>query len=285
MSNTQTLVNTVIIPMSGYGTRMLPIGKAIEKSMLPIWNRPVLDYVLDEVEAAGITRVILTINSDARTVQQYFGTASSLEKFLKLKGKDDLLRLVQGTRRNFEFQYVINDGLDRYGTANVVWNAIQAVPDLPNHFAIIMGDNFCYRADGGGDLSDLLQDMQANGYNNGLLGAPVPDEKVHMYGIFETDSDSCLTNIAEKPQPDEVTSRLANPSRYVFSKADVYPIIKEYMSHPREGEYLLTDVVTELAHKTKVLVKPIKGEYLDAGTPEELYNCWQRLAPNREGKA
>jgi UTP-glucose-1-phosphate uridylyltransferase len=189
------------------------------------------------------------------------------------------LAQIWSASRRFTIEFVVDDGLESYGTASVLQAVLRAKPQLSGHVAVLMGDVFCYRPDGGSDLAELLTALRRGGYKHGLLAAQLPDEEVENKGIFEVDERSHLVRIREKPSRHEVTSRLGNASRYVFDVSALRPVLAAYVAGPRDGEYLLTDVVENLAAKQPVLVQKLSGDWLDAGTPAGLYKCWQYLAP------
>jgi UTP--glucose-1-phosphate uridylyltransferase len=272
----QSKITTAVIPVAGFGSRMLPLTKAIEKCMIPIGSRPVVEYIVERCVQAGITNIIFVVSPDSMQLRTYFGHNLLFEKYLKDHNKEALLSVLNAPGKGINISYVTQD-LSRYGTAVPVFDALGLVPDH-EQFLVVMGDDFLYRTDGGNDLSDLINAVQIGGYKHGTLGTIVPEKDVSKYGILELNSDGTLKNILEKPQLHEVTSHLANLSKLVYDKDSLKPVITKYMNSPlRSPEYYLTDVSSDLAQEMPFLVVESKGRQMDTGSPEGLAECWRIL--------
>lgn len=262
-------IRTAVIPVAGYGTRRLPITKAIEKCMLPVGNRPVVDYVVADCAAAGIEHIIFVVGENATQLQTYYGHNRNLEKYLLKQGKTLELELVKGTDRGMAISYVVQPDEGPYGTAVPVQLAASHVVG-EEAFAVLMGDAFVYRTDGGSELVDTVKAYQTNDTPHLMLCAEVSQEEAGHYGVVEVDESNHLKDFLEKPSTDQIpTSALVNINQIIFDES-ILEHLENYMSDepPKEnkGEYYLTDVLQRAVDNGKgVQVKSINGEYLDAG--------------------
>src|SRR5688572_10023993 len=136
-----------IIPVAGYGTRRLPITKAIEKCMLPIGNRPIVDYVAEDCLKAGITDIILVVGEQFDQMQTYFGRNELLEEYLRGKGKTKELEEIVELAQKAKVHYVVQDQHQPYGTATPVALAANFIED-GEQVLVLMGDDFIYNRDG-----------------------------------------------------------------------------------------------------------------------------------------
>ena len=208
-------VSKAIIPVAGWGTRRLPITKAIEKCMLPIGNRPVIDFVVQDCLQAGITDIYFVVSGGGKQLKDYYSTSTTLEAHLREKGKEALITAITPPK-DVTFHYVtqnLEDG--RYGSTIPVWLCQEFVqPD--EHVLVIMGDQFFYRRDGGSNAADLIKLVENSEANAGLLGVPVPIEEVYKYGVIEKDSTGFYKRIVEHPDPKTAPSNINNASFYLF---------------------------------------------------------------------
>lgn len=266
-----------IIPVAGYGTRRLPITKAIEKCMLPIGNVPVIDYIVQDCIRAGITDFYFVVSGEAHQLRSYFSRDIQLEEYLKQKGKNDMLSLITPPE-NVNFHYVTQDTSDgRYGTTVPVWLCRDYV-DADEHVLVIMGDQFFYRADGGSNAADLMGLVAGQDAQVGLLGVPVPSDEVEKYGIIERDQSNNYVRIVEHPKPDEAPGNLNNASIYLFD-SNMFHYFERDMRTPHTGEYMIIDPINQyVADGNIVKVGEAAGEYLDAGTLDGWLEANQYIA-------
>lgn len=266
-----------IIPVAGYGTRRLPITKAIEKCMLPIGNVPVIDFIVQDCIRAGITDFYFVISGEAHQLRTYFSRDIQLEEHLKQKGKEDMLPLITPPE-NVRFHYVTQDTSDgRYGTTVPVWLCRDYVSQ-DEQVLVIMGDQFFYRSDAGSNAADLIAMAAEQDARVGLLGVPVPAEEVEKYGIIERDGSNNYVRIVEHPKPREAPSNLNNASIYLFD-AEMFRYFERDMLAPHTGEYMIIDPINQyVADGNIVKVGEAKGEYLDAGTLEGWLQANQYVA-------
>lgn len=259
-----------IIPIAGFGTRRLPVTKTIEKSMLPILNRPMIDYVVQDCIKAGITDLYFVVSPDATQIKEYYQHNRVLEDYLHSQGKDTLLSLVEPPK--VQFHYIEQDTGETqvYGTAVPVWLCRDVVQE-GEHVLIIMGDDVVYNPDGTSEVKRLIDLVAEKGTAGALLGARVPKETVGQYGVIETlarDGYDQFVGIQEKPTPEEAKSNLINISKYIVNRG-FFAYLGAYMDTDRTGEYYLTDVLNNyVVDGDTMAVLPARGEYLDSGTVE-----------------
>lgn len=270
-------VSKAIIPVAGWGSRRLPITKVIEKCMLPIGNRPLVDYVVEDCRRAGINEIIFIVSSGSTQLQDYYGAPSrNLVTYLETNKKHDLLPLVTPPS-DIVFRFVEQPDGGKYGTAVPVGLASQFV--AANESAVVlMGDDFLYNTDGSSDVARLIE--QTGEGECGLLAVEVDPQAVSRYGVIEHDSDGRYQRIVEKPAVDEAPSNLINVSKYLLTKAVIDAAATIAVS-PR-GEYELPDVVNNFVGEGgTVRVVKANGIYLDGGSVEGWLHANQTVVGGR----
>lgn len=257
-----------IIAVAGYGTRRLPITKTIEKCMLPVGNRPVVDYLVQDCEANDITDVIFVVGEQHAQIKQYYtGANLQLEDFLRVNNKKEALDKLQSITRKANFRFVVQDRSQPYGTAVPLALCADLIePD--EQVLYLAGDDFVYTQGGDSAISQLLKGVASSGATSGLLGVEVSHEDVNKYGVIEL-KDDAFVKIVEKPSAKEAPSNLINISKYIFDKAMVEHA-KTVLKQPAEnGECQITDALNLYAQEgKKTIVVRTKGEYLDGGSTQ-----------------
>lgn len=259
-------VTKAIIPVAGWGTRMLPITKAIEKCMLPIGTRPVIDYVVQDVLRAGITDIYFVVGEQSSQLQSYYRSNILLNDYLKQHGKADKLPLV-APLKGVSIHFITQPSTGGYGTSIPV-GLVDEFIDEDESALVVMGDQFMYRTDEGSNAAELVELANEASVSAGLYGVPVPDEDVSKYGIIEKDADDHFMRIVEKPIRAEAPSNLNNASFYLFPKR-IFELAKTLPANPKRGEYEITDAIN--AYVTEggtIVVGEAKGQYLDGGSVE-----------------
>lgn len=261
-------VTKAIIPVAGWGTRMLPITKAIEKCMLPVGTRPVIDYVVEDVIRAGIEDIYFVVNEQSAQIRSYYSANQQLNGYLERKGKPELIQAVTPPS-GVNFHFVVQPSEGGYGTSIPVGLLNDSIAE-GEQALVIMGDQFLYRTDGGSNAADLIDQVnKSNGSAQAALyGVPVPLEEVSRYGIIETDAQNHFVQIVEKPAPENAPSNLNNASFYLFPKR-IFELAASLPVNPVRGEYEITDAInTYVEEGGAVVVAEASGQYLDAGSPE-----------------
>lgn len=259
-------VTKAIIPVAGWGTRMLPITKAIEKCMLPVGTRPVIDYVVDDVLRAGIKEIHFVVSRENTQLERFYSDSHELNGHLVANGKSDRLHLVTPPD-DVSFNFVVQPQDGRYGSSVPVGLFADKIAD-DELALVIMGDQFFYRTDGGSNTADLIASVQAEGATAGLLGVPVPWEDVSKYGVIEKDAQRRFVRIVEKPTQEEAPSNLNNASFYLFPKR-MFELASLLPVNSVRGEYEITDPLNKFVQDGgAVVVEEAKGQYLDCGSPD-----------------
>ena len=253
-------VRKAVIPAAGFGTRFLPATKAMAKEMLPIVDKPTIQFIVEEAIASGIEEILIVTGKSKRAIEDHFDSNVELEMNLRDKGKDDLLALVQestGVRIHFVRQsYPL-------GLGHAVLQAKAFVGDEP--FVVMLGD-------------DLMQDdvplaeQLINAYNrthaSNIAVMAVPQEDTSKYGIIDIDSElePGLYNVSrfvEKPKAEEAPSNLAIIGRYLLTP-EIFKIL-ENQAPGAGGEIQLTDAIDTLNQTQRVFAKRFEGTRYDVG--------------------
>ncbi len=273
-----------IIPIAGYGTRRLPITKAIEKCMLPVGNRPVIDYVVEDCIRAGITEFMFVVGEEFDQIRRYYGQNQLLEEYLEHKGKTKELEEVQALNKKARFHYVVQDQYQPYGTAVPVWLCRHLIKP-GEKVLVVFGDQFFYRQDGGSELADFIAQAEQAGTPSAMLANEVAWEDVSHYGIVVTKKDAdreLYQKIIEKPSRQAAPTNLSNASCFVFDPG-IFPFIDDNLEQEFEGEHFLTDPLNAYAAAgNDIAVIRAKGEYLDCGTTEAWLHTNQRILGKTE---
>lgn len=253
-----------VIAVAGYGTRRLPVAKAVEKCMLPVLNRPVVDYVVEDVVKAGVKDIYFVVSGGARQLREYYERDVQLENYLRSKGKEELLKEVTPPE-GVTFHYIEQDMSDsRYGTSIPTWLSRYYVrPD--ESFYLIMGDQTLWRKDGKSECQLLFDQAEKAGADGGLIGNPVPWEQVENYGVIVQDEQGMYQSIIEKAKREDAPSNLNNSSIYLLP-GTFAQYVERQVSQSRKGEYYITDVLNDFVNDGhKIVVRSTDAKYLDCG--------------------
>ncbi|MBO7720480.1 hypothetical protein J6S35_02475 [Candidatus Saccharibacteria bacterium] len=263
-------ITKAIIPVAGWGTRRLPITKIIEKSMLPVGNRPLVDYSVQELISAGVTDIYMVIsNVEPCQVREFYKDNIALNKYLEDRGKMDRLALAKTLPENVKIHYVSQDPSAKYGTAVPVAMVAEEY-NINEPVFVFFGDDFIWNPGGESSAESLLNSIKSED-ESAILGVEVPREEVVKYGMIDV-ADGKLTKIVEKPDLSQVTSNLVHVSKYIMSPQLIQEMVKYVNSHdfgPKDQEYMATDPLeTFIKSGGVVRVAPTTGEYLDGGSLE-----------------
>ena len=253
-------IHKVVIPVAGWGTRSLPATKNIPKEMLPIYNKPVIQYVVEEAQRAGIEDVIFVTNRDKSVIEDHFDYNLQLEGVLERAGKLDKLEQVRNVAEMVNIMTVRQK--KQLGLGHAVKCAKGLVGDEP--FAIMVGDDLMF-----GGVPGIAQLMEvAQKENMPVVGVmEVPEDKVEKYGIIDGEEVSPgvyrVRDMVEKPKKDVAPSRLAIIGRYVLT-----PDIFDYLDKVKPGhggEIQLTDAMEALTKDRGMMAVRMTGMRFDAG--------------------
>lgn len=257
-------ITKAIIPVAGWGTRMLPITKSIEKCMLPVGTRPVIDYVVQDVIQAGIKDIYFVVGEQSSQLQSYYRTNIALNDYLKRAGKEDKLPLV-APLSGVDIHFITQPSTGGYGTSIPVGLCSEFINDDESAI-VIMGDQFFLRDDGGSNTADLINLVRDKGVRAALYGNEVPTEDIKKYGIIEKDANDNFVRIVEKPDPEDAPSNLNNASFYIFPK-QIFELARTLPVNPARGEYEVTDAINAyVAEGNKLAVGTVTGQYMECGS-------------------
>lgn len=255
-------VRKVVIPVAGFGTRFLPATKAMPKEMLPIIDKPVIQYIVEEAVASGITDVILVTSHTKRPVEDHFDESPMLESWLTSQGKQRALDEIKEISKLANFVYVRQKG--PYGNATPIMNARHVIGDEP--FAVLFGDDVF---DSERPRLRQLLDVYEKYGDPVLTAIKTDDEGTKKYGVIDPGANVgervCqIKGVVEKPGPEKAPSRLASVGGYILTP-DIFEEI-EQLKPGVGGEYVLLDAISLLMKKRAVYACEIEGEYHDTGT-------------------
>ena len=272
-------IRKAVFPVAGLGTRFLPATKTVPKEMLPIIDRPLIQYAVDEAVEAGCDTLVFITNRYKHAVADYFDKAYELEQKLERAGKHEQLELIRnvlppGVRAVFVTQ------AEALGLGHAVLCAKPVVGDEP--FAVILPDDLIWNR-GDGALKQMADAAEANGASM-IAVQDVPREQTDRYGIVATDAfdgrQGRLNAIVEKPDPSEAPSTLAVVGRYVLN-----PRIFELLENTvpgAGGEIQLTDAIAALLREETVNAYRFRGTRFDCGTHIGLVEATIRYALDHE---
>ena len=264
------MITKAIIPVAGWGTRRLPITKIIEKSMLPVGNRPLVDYSVQELIQAGVKDIYMVIsNVEPCQVKAFYQDNIALNQYLVDRGKEDRLKLAKTLPDDVKIHYITQDPAGKYGTAVPIAMAVEEY-NINEPVLVFMGDDFIWNPDGISAANSLLQAIK-NDDESATLGVAIPKNEVDKYGVFSV-KDGILTGVVEKPSVEEAPSNLINVSKYIMSPKLLNKIVDYVNMHnfgPKDQEFVVTDPIDEYIHENGIMrVVEAEGEYLDGGSVE-----------------
>ena len=274
----QKRIRKAVIPAAGYGTRFLPVTKAIPKEMIPIVDKPVIQYIVEEALQSGIEEILIITGHGKRAIEDHFDTNIDLELQLRQQGKDQLLHLVQDIS-SINIHYIRQKHMRGLGDA--IRCAESFIDNEP--FAVLLGDDVVYNP----EQPALKQMMDAfSRLGATMLGCQeVPQELVSRYGIVQgqpTDDDRVvkLIDMVEKPAVDEAPSRLAALGRYILTP-DIFEILRRVQSG-KGGEIQLTDALRLMADREAVYAYTFSGRSYDTGNKLGFLKATVEYAMRRE---
>jgi UTP--glucose-1-phosphate uridylyltransferase len=266
-----------VFPVAGMGTRFLPATKASPKEMLPVVDKPLIQYAVEEAYEAGIRHMIFVTGRSKRAIEDHFDTAYELEAELKAAGKQVLLDVVHSVQPDDMFCSYVRQAR-ALGLGHAVLCAEHLVGDEP--FAVLLADDLMRGKAGGPGVLKQMADVFAKQQASVLAVQEVPLAQVHRYGIVagERMSDQLVSvqKMVEKPKADVAPSRLAVAGRYILTPA-VFDRIRAG-GRGVQGEIQLTDGIAGLLASEKVLAYSYEGKRYDCGSKEGFLQATVELA-------
>lgn len=253
-------IKKVVIPVAGWGTRSLPASKNVPKEMLPVYNKPVIQYVVEEAMYSGISDVIFVNNQNKTIIEDHFDYNLALENVLERAGKLEMLKVVRDVAEMVNIISVRQK--KQLGLGHAVLCAKEVVKN--DTFAIMVGDDLMFGMEPG--IKQLIN--VAISEKMPVIGVmEVPKDKVSRYGIIQGDEYAPgmyrVRDLVEKPSIDKAPSRLAIVGRYVLTPDIFHHLEKVTPGHG--GEIQLTDALKSLAKESGLLAVKIRGTRFDAG--------------------
>jgi UTP--glucose-1-phosphate uridylyltransferase len=253
-------VRKAIIPAAGLGTRFLPATKAMPKEMLPIVDKPTIQYIIEEAVEAGIEDIIIVTGKSKRAIEDHFDFSPELERNLEEKGKTELLEKVKKASNLADIHYIRQK--EPKGLGHAVWCARNFIGDEP--FAVLLGDDIVQAEKPG--LRQLMDEYEKT--LSSVIGVQqVPEDQTHRYGIIDPLTNEGrlyqVKNFVEKPKPGTAPSNLAILGRYVFTPEIFMYLDKQQVG--AGGEIQLTDAIQKLNEIQRVFAYDFEGKRYDVG--------------------
>jgi UTP--glucose-1-phosphate uridylyltransferase len=261
------MARKAVIAAAGYGSRFFPVAKTINKCMLPILNRPVIEYTVEACTKAGISQIAIVGPPGDTQIQRYFTEDLGMEWHFRERGWDRKYEAVEYLHDLADFVFLEQPRDGRYGTAIPAMIAADFVGG--DDFLLLSGDDLLLREDGGSDIADLVQARESAGVPGAIAAVAVPGERARNYGVLTTEQrqDLVLLNgILEKPSDYTDPAALVNISRAVVP-CGFLSYLDGLQPSDRSGEYQLTEAVELFATDHDLLVHVVKGAYHDCGDP------------------
>ena len=251
-------VRAAVFPVAGRGTRFLPATKASPKEMLPVVDKPLIQYAVEEAVAAGATKLVFVTGASKRAIEDHFDTDAELERALTESGKDDLLESIRNIVPAGVSCVYIRQG-EPLGLGHAVLCARPAVGDEP--FFIHLADDLI-----AGQPGCLAQMADEHARHGGSIVAveTVPRENTSSYGIVEVDASDRVTRIVEKPKPEDAPSNSAVVGRYLLT-SEIFDKL-EKTGRGAGGEIQLTDGIADLLDESPVYAYSFSGVRYDCGS-------------------
>lgn len=253
-------IKKAVIPAAGLGVRFLPATKALPKEMIPIVDKPTIQYIIEEAVNSGIEDILIITGRDKKAIEDHFDKSTGLEEHLRSKGKEDLLKIVEKIGNLADIHYVRQK--EPKGLGHAVYCARRFVGNEP--FAVLLGDDIvrsevpCLR-----QMMELYEEVQTS-----VIGVKeVPQADVSKYGILDAEQVRQniyrIHNLVEKPAPEMAPSRLAIMGRYIIEPG-VFDILAG-TKPGAGGEIQLTDALKELAGQKAMYGLVFEGKRYDVG--------------------
>ena len=264
-------ITKAIIPVAGWGTRRLPITKIIEKSMLPVGNRPLVDYSVQELIQVGITAIYMVIsNVEPCQVREYYRDNIALNKYLIEREKFDRLELAKTLPDNVNIHYTIQDPSGKYGTAVPISMVVEEY-NIDEPVIVFMGDDLIWNPSGPSAAEILLNGIGESS-DSAILALEIDGPEISKFAALSKDANDYLVGIVEKPKPSSAPTNLASVGKYILSpdlQQEIVKYVHENDFRARDQEYMITDPIeTFIKNGGAMRVLKTEGEQLDGGTLE-----------------
>jgi len=274
------MIHKCLFPVAGYGTRFLPATKSSPKEMLPVVNKPLIEYAVGEAVDAGLTRMGFVTGRGKRAIEDHFDTNYELEDQIRGTGKEDLIQPTRDLIEACEFSYTRQKQMKGLGHAILTGETL--IGDEP--FAVVLADDLCI-ADGDGVLTQMVKLFKQ--FRCSIVAVEeVPDDHIHQYGVVAgeplKDGVVRVTYMVEKPSKDEAPSNLGIIGRYILTP-DIFDVLRE-TAPGKNGELQITDALKKQAQEGCVLAYRFKGRRFDCGSIDGFVDatnhCYEKFYKN-----
>lgn len=282
MSDGDKRVRKAVITDAGFASRYLPITKTVPKAMLPLGNRPIMQFMVEECAEAGIEEIIIVATPEGKPIyEDYFNNSvNRIRKQLSSQGKEDRYEPVQHVLDFPKIVVITQDPSLPYGNGSPVASA-QKYLEGEEAFLVLYSDDVVYGQQG--DAKSMVEHYEKNPDVEGIIMAQeISADVVNKYGIisFKDGSETELDNIVEKPDKGTEPSRLASYGRYLLK-----PSVFEHLDPKNTGkddELWTVDAITKIAETKTVLVEKTKGEWMTTGDPENYFRAHLKFVLEHE---
>ena len=257
------MIQTCLFPAAGYGTRFLPATKSLPKEMLPILTKPLIHYGVDEALEAGMNNMAFVSGRGKRALEDYFDISYELEHQISGSSKEYLLQEIRDLMNTCTFSFTRQREMK--GLGHAIYTGRTLVRDEP--FGVVLADDLCINENGDGVLAQMVKVYEK--YRCSVVAVmEVEPEQVSSYGVvsgkFIEDDLMMVSDMVEKPAPDEAPSNLAIIGRYILTP-DIFEIL-EHTAPGKNGEIQITDALLNQAKNGVVIAYKFKGKRFDCGS-------------------
>jgi len=261
------MIKHCLFPVAGFGTRFLPVTKTVPKELLPILEKPLIQYAVDEAYESGIYEMVLVINEHKLAIKKYFEPFPYLESLISSSSKIDKLNCIQNITNNCNLSYINQS--EMLGLGHAIFQGRDFIGQNP--FAVILPDDLCQNEEQS-VLNQMHEIFKKNSDKCIVAVEEVDINDVEKYGVISFSSSTKNENVfnvddmVEKPSPNEAPSNLAIIGRYILTP-EIFEIL-EHTKSDQNGEIQITNALRELAKIGKVIAYKFKGRRIDCGSVE-----------------
>ena len=253
-------IRKAVVPAAGLGTRFLPVTKALPKEMIPVVDKPAIQYIIEEIVDSGIEDILVITGRGKRAIVEHFDKSIELNMTLKEKGQEAVLKTLERIEQLADIHYLQQK--ESLGTGHAVLKAANHIGNEP--FAVLFGDDLFMGKKPA--LSELIETFEK--YNSTVLGvSQVPKNKVSSYGIIKgkpINGEFIVEDLVEKPTPEQAPSDMALCGRMIFTP-DIFDYLRKTGIDERYKEILLTDAILKMAQEKVVYAHVIKNKWHTVG--------------------
>jgi len=259
-------IRKAVLPVAGVGTRFLPATKVVPKELLPIVDKPVIQYLVEEAVSSGIEEIIFVISKGKELILDHFSPKPELEEFLQKKGKEDILKKIEPIHKMAKFSHVYQDF--PHGDGHAILQAEELVGNEP--FLVLFGDDIVK-----GDVPSAKQLIDSFQGESIIAVEKVPESEISSYGVIDPGEQNGnlyeVKGLVEKPEASKAPSDLGIIGKYICPP-EIFDALKN-ADTSKGGEIRLIDGFIELSKSQKIWAFQIEGERFDTGKPSGLVSA------------